>query len=105
MRRASQIGSNRARTDAELLCISYIKVSGLRSTVYGPWSSVPCQVLDSCFSTRSARPFQEGDVVRFAEGDMHGFKNTGAVEFIYMSVTSPPINFRRAYEQSWPRTA
>jgi len=44
-------------------------------------------------------------VVRFAEGDMHGFKNTGAVEFIYMSVTSPPINFRRAYEQSWPRTA
>jgi quercetin dioxygenase-like cupin family protein len=46
-------------------------------------------------------PFQEGDVVRFADGDVHGFKNTGSVAFVYVSVTSPPINFRKAYEQSW----
>src|SRR6185295_7944187 len=35
-------------------------------------------------------PFQEGDIVRFAEGDVHGFRNTGSAAFIYMSVTSPP---------------
>jgi mannose-6-phosphate isomerase-like protein (cupin superfamily) len=48
-------------------------------------------------------PFQEGDVVRFAESDFHGFKNTGAVAFVYMSVTSPPINFRQTYGKSWSR--
>ena len=48
-------------------------------------------------------PFQEGDIARFAEGDVHGFKNTGPVPFVYMSVTSPPINFRGVYEQSWSK--
>ena len=47
------------------------------------------------------RPFQEGDVVRFLDGDVHGFENTGSVAFVYVSVTSPPINFRQSYEQSW----
>lgn len=47
------------------------------------------------------RPFQEGDVVRFVDGDVHGFRNTGSIAFVYLSVTSPPINFRQAYEQSW----
>jgi mannose-6-phosphate isomerase-like protein (cupin superfamily) len=42
-------------------------------------------------------PFAEGDVVRFAEGDMHGFQNTGTVPFEYVAVTAPPINFRDAY--------
>ena len=46
-------------------------------------------------------PFAEGDVVRFAEGDVHGFENTGPVEFVYLSVTSPPINFRAAYAATW----
>ena len=46
-------------------------------------------------------PFAEGDVVRFAEGDVHGLENTGSVEFIYLSVTSPPINFRGAYAVDW----
>ena len=50
-------------------------------------------------------PIAEGDVVRFAEGDVHGFKNTGSVVFVYVSVTSPPINFRQAYEQSWSKDA
>ena len=48
-------------------------------------------------------PFQEGDVVRFADGDVHGFRNTGSVAFVYVSVTWPPINFRKAYEQSWSK--
>lgn len=50
-------------------------------------------------------PIQDGDVVRFADGDLHGFKNTGSDPFVYMSVTSPPINFRKAYERSWSTPA
>ena len=48
--------------------------------------------------------FQAGDVVRFAEGDVHGFENTGSTPFVYLSVTSPPINFRPAYAQSWSKS-
>ena len=46
-------------------------------------------------------PFAEGDVVRFAEGNVHGFENTGDAEFVCLSVTSPPINFRSAYAAEW----
>lgn len=46
-------------------------------------------------------PFVEGDVARFAEGDVHGFENTGPDEFVYLSVTSPPLNFRAAYATDW----
>ena len=46
-------------------------------------------------------PFSEGDVVRFADGDFHGFKNTGSDVFVYLSVTSPPQNFRDTYQQEW----
>ncbi len=46
-------------------------------------------------------PFSEGDVVRFAEGELHGFVNTGSSDFEYLSVTSPPVNFRAAYEKDW----
>lgn len=42
--------------------------------------------------------FHVGDVVRFADGNVHGLKNTGAEEFVYISVTSPPINFKYAYK-------
>jgi quercetin dioxygenase-like cupin family protein len=46
-------------------------------------------------------PFAEGDIARFADGDVHGFENTGSTEFVYLSVTSPPINFRAAYAADW----
>jgi quercetin dioxygenase-like cupin family protein len=46
-------------------------------------------------------PFEAGDVVRFEDGDLHGFKNTGAAKFVYISVTSPPLNFRAAYAKDW----
>jgi len=46
-------------------------------------------------------PFAEGDVVRFEENELHGFDNTGASEFEYLSVTSPPVNFRGAYAKVW----
>lgn len=47
--------------------------------------------------------FGEGDVARFEDGDLHGFENTGSVDFEYLSVTSPPVNFRAAYERNWSR--
>ena len=42
-------------------------------------------------------PFSAGDVVRFADGDVHGLRNTGTVPFEYLAVTAPPINFRDTY--------
>ena len=41
--------------------------------------------------------FSEGDVVRFEDGELHGLENTGVSVFEYVSVTSPPLNFRGAY--------
>ena len=46
-------------------------------------------------------PFGEGDVVRFADKDLHELVNTGTSEFEYLSVTSPPVNFRGAYAKEW----
>jgi quercetin dioxygenase-like cupin family protein len=46
-------------------------------------------------------PFVEGDVVRFEDGDLHGLENIGSADFEYLSVTSPPVNFREAYEKDW----
>ncbi len=37
--------------------------------------------------------FTAGDVVRFAENDIHGLLNDGDTEFIYISVTSPTDKF------------
>ncbi len=41
--------------------------------------------------------FKAGDVVRFADKDIHGLLNDGATEFVYISVTAPPIHFGYAY--------
>ena len=38
-----------------------------------------------------------GLVVRFAEGEVYGFRNDSAQELEYIPVTSPPLNFRGAY--------
>ena len=46
-------------------------------------------------------PFAPGDVVRFEDGDTHGLQNEGDGEFEYLSVTSPPLNFRQAYAKGW----
>ena len=43
------------------------------------------------------KDFYAGDVVRFAEGDVHGLRNDGDEEFVYISVTAPPIDFGYAY--------
>jgi quercetin dioxygenase-like cupin family protein len=46
-------------------------------------------------------PFGAGDVVRFAELDVHGAENVGTVPFEYLAVTSPPIDFSSAYRKDW----
>ncbi len=43
--------------------------------------------------------FEAGDVVRFAEKDVHGLLNDGSTEFVYVSVTAPPIHFGYAYRE------
>ena len=45
-------------------------------------------------------PFREGDVARFAEGDVHGLHNDSGAEFEYLSVTAPPLDFTGAYRRS-----
>lgn len=45
------------------------------------------------------KSFLAGDVVRFQEGDIHGLRNDGESEFVYLSVTAPPIHFGYAYEK------
>jgi quercetin dioxygenase-like cupin family protein len=44
------------------------------------------------------KEFRAGDVVRFADKDVHGLLNNSSKEFVYLSVTSPPINFSYAYQ-------
>lgn len=44
------------------------------------------------------KEFHAGDVARFADGDVHGLRNNSDDEFVYISVTSPPINFDYAYQ-------
>jgi quercetin dioxygenase-like cupin family protein len=48
----------------------------------------------------ATRSFAAGDIVRFEDGEVHGLHNTGAEPFIYLSVTSPPLNFRAAYTRT-----
>lgn len=43
------------------------------------------------------RAFSAGDVVRFEDGDVHGLRNGCSGEFVYLSVTAPPIDFGYAY--------
>lgn len=43
--------------------------------------------------------FTAEDVVRFADNDIHGLLNDGDTEFVYISVTSPPIDFGHAYQK------
>lgn len=45
------------------------------------------------------RQLSVGQVVRFADGDIHGARNDGAEPFVYISITSPPINFDYAYKE------
>lgn len=45
------------------------------------------------------KSFRAGDVVRFQDRDIHGLRNGGESEFVYVSVTAPPIHFGYAYKK------
>ncbi len=45
------------------------------------------------------RPFAAGQVARFADSETHGARTIGGEPFVYISVTSPPINFDYAYKE------
>ena len=49
-------------------------------------------------SNDEEKAFSAGDVVRFAENDVHGLRNDSDSEFVYISVTAPPIDFGYAYK-------
>lgn len=48
----------------------------------------------------AARSFCAGEVARFAAGDVHGFENSGVAPFVYMSMTTPPLDFAPAYRDA-----
>lgn len=45
-------------------------------------------------------PITGGDVVRFADGDVHGVSNDGREPFVYLAVTAPPIDFSPDYRET-----
>jgi len=45
------------------------------------------------------KPFAAGDVARFADGDIHGLRNDAENNFVYISITAPPIHFGYAYKK------
>jgi mannose-6-phosphate isomerase-like protein (cupin superfamily) len=54
---------------------------------------------DLLLANNETRRFESGDVVRFADGDIHGLHNTSDAVFEYLAITAPPINFRSAYKR------
>jgi quercetin dioxygenase-like cupin family protein len=46
----------------------------------------------------SSRPLGAGCVVRTPAGETHGLRNTGSEPFIYLAITTPPVDFRPAYD-------
>lgn len=49
-------------------------------------------------ANKEQKDFVAGDVARFSDGEVHGLLNDSEKEFIYLSVTSPPIHFGYAYQ-------
>jgi quercetin dioxygenase-like cupin family protein len=49
------------------------------------------------------RALNAGEIVRFADTEVHGLQNTGSIAFEYLAVTAPPINFDYAYAGRNPR--
>lgn len=45
-----------------------------------------------------SRSVQAGEIVRTPAGAVHGLHNTGSQPFVYLAVTTPPVDFRGAYE-------
>ena len=46
---------------------------------------------------QGCREIKAGDLVRTQKGHVHGIENTGAVPFVYLTVTCPPEDMTRFY--------
>ena len=48
-------------------------------------------------SDGETRLLRAGELVRFADNEIHGLQNDGPTAFEYLSITAPPIDFSYAY--------
>jgi mannose-6-phosphate isomerase-like protein (cupin superfamily) len=53
---------------------------------------------DLLLKDEQSRPIQAGDIVRTPPGEVHGVHNHGTEPFVYLAITTPPIDFRPAYD-------
>jgi len=47
----------------------------------------------------ATRRIGEGDVIRTPAGETHGLRNVGPEPFVYIAITTPPVDFRPAYAE------
>jgi quercetin dioxygenase-like cupin family protein len=47
----------------------------------------------------SSWPLEAGCVVCTPAGETHGLRNTGSEPFIHLAITTPPVDFRPAYDE------
>lgn len=57
-----------------------------------------CDDYNPPIAGNAEKEFAAGDVARFSDKEIHGLLNDGDEEFVYISVTAPPINFGYAYK-------
>jgi mannose-6-phosphate isomerase-like protein (cupin superfamily) len=50
-------------------------------------------------SDERSEPLTAGDVIITRAGEVHGVANTRDEPLVYLSVTTPPENFSRAYKR------
>ena len=53
---------------------------------------------DLLLSGERTRLIQAGEVVRTPPGKLHGLRNSGGEPFGYRAITTPPVDFRAAYD-------
>ena len=46
------------------------------------------------------RTIGAGYVIRTPAGEIHGVTNSGTAPFVYLAITTPPVDFRGAYRNS-----
>lgn len=60
---------------------------------------VECGKATLLLANDETAPLKAGDVIRTPAGDVHGVTNTGSGKFVYLAITTPPQDFRSAYER------
>lgn len=47
-----------------------------------------------------SRPVEAGEVARRPASETHGLRNSGSEPFVYVAITTPPVDFRGTYEDA-----